>query len=89
MNKNISVILLILTVVALTAIAPLSISQGIAGGLDGAKVFEQNCGRCHLPRQPKERSDRQWKIIMAHMRVRANLTAEEAEAVLKYLQSSN
>lgn len=78
-----------LIMVCAMAAASICISQGIASELDGAKVFEQNCGRCHLPRQPKERSDRQWKIIMAHMRVRANLTAEEQEAVLKYLQASN
>ena len=75
--------------IGITTLAPILISQGAAWGLSGSKVFEQNCGKCHLPRQPKERSDKQWKIITTHMRVRANLTAEESKAVLEYLQSSN
>ena len=75
--------------IGITTLAPILISQGIALGLSGSKVFEQNCGKCHLSRQPKERSDKQWKMITEHMRVRANLTAEESRSVLEYLQSSN
>lgn len=79
-----------LMAVGIMLIAPIFVfSPDIVWGLSGSKVFEQNCGKCHLPRQPQERSDKQWKMIMAHMRVRANLTAEESKAVLEYLQSSN
>lgn len=55
----------------------------------GADLYSATCARCHAARPPVERSDKQWKIIMAHMRLRANLTADEAEKVLEYLQSSN
>lgn len=58
-------------------------------GLDGAKVFAWNCGSCHSERYPKERTDAQWDQIVTHMRVRANLTAEQAKAVLHYLQENN
>lgn len=57
--------------------------------LDGAKVYAWNCGSCHSERWPKERSDAEWEVIMAHMRVRANMTSEQAEAVLRYLQENN
>ena len=60
-----------------------------SSGLDGAKVYAWSCGSCHSERWPKERSDAEWEMIMTHMRVRANLTADQAEAVLDYLQENN
>ncbi|MBT8246378.1 MAG: hypothetical protein HKO82_14140 [Acidimicrobiia bacterium] len=57
--------------------------------LDGAKVYAWNCGSCHSERWPKERSDAEWDVIMTHMRVRANMTAAQAEAVLRYLKENN
>ncbi len=55
----------------------------------GAKLWEQNCVRCHNVRTPASLSDTQWKVVMHHMRVRAGLTAEEHEAILRFLQSAN
>lgn len=55
----------------------------------GAKLWEQNCIRCHNVRTPSSFSDGQWKIVMHHMRVRAGLTAEEHESILRFLQSAN
>ena len=57
--------------------------------LDGAKVYAWNCGSCHSERWPKERSDAEWEVIMTHMRVRANMTAAQTEAVLQYLKENN
>ena len=54
-----------------------------------AEMWEDNCGRCHNFRDPGSLDDAQWKVAMHHMRVRANLTAEEAEGILKFLQASN
>ncbi len=55
----------------------------------GALLWSQNCARCHNLRNPRERSDRQWDIIVHHMRVRGNLTAEEHRLILAFLQASN
>ncbi len=55
----------------------------------GARAWEQNCARCHNYRRPRERSDGEWRIIVHHMRVRANLTAREAEVILRFLQAAN
>ena len=55
----------------------------------GADLYNATCARCHSARPPVERSDKQWKIIMGHMRLRANLTAEESKKILEYLQNSN
>lgn len=55
----------------------------------GALAWTQNCMRCHNLRNPNERSDREWDVIVHHMRVRANLTAEEHRLILAFLQSAN
>ena len=55
----------------------------------GATLYAMNCGRCHPERYPTEWTSTQWKTLMAHMRVRANLPAEEANAILKYLQEDS
>ena len=55
----------------------------------GAQVWAQNCMRCHNLRQPHERSDREWEAIVFHMRVRANLTAEEHRLIVEFLKAAN
>jgi hypothetical protein len=55
----------------------------------GALLWSQNCSRCHNLRDPRERSDRGWDVISLHMRVRANLTAEEHRLILAFLKSAN
>jgi cytochrome c5 len=49
---------------------------------DGERVFEQNCARCH--NSPNGFSSRISGTIMRHMRVRANLSRQDEEALLKY-----
>ena len=56
---------------------------------DGARAWAQNCMRCHNVRDPQERSDREWEVIVHHMRVRANLTAEEHRLILEFLKAAN
>lgn len=51
----------------------------------GAKLWAENCIRCHNLRPPDSYSDVEWRIIVHHMRVRANLTAEEHRAILGFL----
>lgn len=50
---------------------------------EGQKRFEANCGRCHQP--PEDISPREVKAVMRHMRVRANLSAEDERLILKFL----
>lgn len=54
--------------------------------LTGADLYAINCNRCHPERYPTEWNPAQWKTIMMHMRVRANLPAKQAKEILKYLQ---
>ncbi len=57
--------------------------------LTGSDLYAIHCNRCHPERYPTERTEAQWKTIMLHMRVRANLPADQAKAVLKYLQEDS
>ena len=65
--------------------------QALADAVEpgGARLWSQNCMRCHNLRPPRERSDRQWAVIAHHMRVRANVTAQEHREILKFLQAAN
>lgn len=56
---------------------------------EGAKLWANNCMRCHNARSPRERTDREWLTIMNHMRTRANLTKTESAAITAYLQMVN
>jgi len=57
--------------------------------LSGAELYSMHCNRCHPERYPTERTAAQWKTILLHMRVRANLPAEQAREILKYLQDNS
>ena len=57
--------------------------------LTGADLYAIHCGRCHPERYATEFTPAQWKTVMIEMRVRANLPAEQAKAILKYLQEDS
>jgi cytochrome c5 len=48
----------------------------------GEQRFQANCGRCHNP--PDSLSPREVKAVLQHMRVRAMLSAEDEQLILKY-----
>jgi cytochrome c5 len=54
-----------------------------ASSSEGEKRFQENCGRCH--QAPQELSPREVKAVVRHMRVRAMLSAEDEQLILKYL----
>lgn len=66
--------------------APPSDMQAFARG---AKAWGENCARCHGMRDPKEFSDRQWKVITTHMRLRAGLDGQQVRDITVFLQGSN
>lgn len=57
--------------------------------LTGSELYSINCNRCHAERYPTEFNSAQWKTLMTHMRVRANLPAKQAKEILKYLQEDS
>ena len=55
----------------------------------GAKAWADTCARCHNMRDARSLRDDQWRAAVAHMRVRAGLTAKESQDILAFLQGSN
>ena len=62
--------------------------KSAAAGLSGATMWVQNCGHCHNLRSPDSYSDAQWEVAMLHMRIRANLTADEHRQIVVFLKSA-
>jgi hypothetical protein len=57
--------------------------------LTGAELYAIHCNRCHPERYAPERAETQWQTILTHMRVRANLPAQQAKTILKFLQEDS
>ncbi len=55
----------------------------------GTQLWAENCIRCHNLRPPASYSDAEWEVAMHHMRIRANLTAEEHRKILEFIQAAN
>jgi len=55
----------------------------------GAKLWSENCARCHNMRNPGDLSDQQWITSVYHMRIRAGLTGQETRDILAFLQSAS
>jgi Dihaem cytochrome c len=55
--------------------------------LSGAELWTMNCNRCHMTRTPGEFTAAQWRTIFRHMRIRANLPADQARELQRYLEA--
>lgn len=60
-----------------------SMANASAQQSEGEKKFQQNCSRCH--NAPEGFSTRISGTVIRHMRVRASLSQEDAEAILHFL----
>jgi len=54
----------------------------------GAKVYSENCGRCHNARPAEEYSKKEWSVVIPHMRAKAHMTGKETLAVEAFLAST-
>ncbi len=55
----------------------------------GAQLWGETCNRCHLAPSPADYNDTDWSTISLHMRVRANLAANEIQKIEGFLKSAN
>jgi hypothetical protein len=55
--------------------------------IDPDEAYKNNCMRCHASTQ--QYSPRMTKTIIMHMRVRANLPEDVAQAILEYLNGES
>jgi hypothetical protein len=70
------------------ALVAFSLVPGFAADRERASVdpddaYKNNCMRCHS--SVRQYPPRMTATIVNHMRVRANLTAEETQAILRFL----
>ena len=55
-------------------------------GIDGEAAYKANCTRCHIAIHTY--SARSERTMISHMRVRANLTKDEADAIFHYMEGA-
>ena len=55
----------------------------------GAELWAQNCIRCHNIPSPSAYSDVEWETIGLHMKERANMTSEQIDKIVEFLQAAN
>jgi cytochrome c5 len=58
-------------------------AKGASTDLDGDQVFQQQCMRCHDT--PPSFSPRIAGTVVRHMRVRAGISEQEEQALLRFL----
>jgi cytochrome c5 len=75
--------------VVLKSQAPEAAPPVLKPQLTGAELYSMHCNRCHPERYPTERTAAQWKTIMLHMQVRANIPGGQARLILQYLQDNS
>ncbi len=73
-------------VLCLPGCATAPVQQQLTQAERGAAVWRMTCARCHNLRPANEFSDRQWPVIVNHMRTRQDLTRTDAQAVWVFLQ---
>jgi hypothetical protein len=56
---------------------------------NGPQLWAQDCMRCHNLQSPSKFSDAQWTVVSMHMRLRANLTAHDYDAILAFLKTAH
>ena len=74
---------------AASASATNAAPPAVKAQLTGAELYSIHCNRCHAERYPTERTAAQWKTIMLHMQVRANIPGKQARLILQYLQENS
>jgi cytochrome c5 len=67
----------------------LSAPKQLSVETSGSELWGETCTRCHNLRPPDYYSDAQWETIVHHMRLRANLTGQEARKITAFLKSAN
>ena len=74
---------------AVTIINSCAITSDMAALKSGAQLWGENCLRCHNAPSPETFSDTEWDVAIMHMRVRANLTEDEAVKIAEFLKTAN
>lgn len=65
------------------SLAPLSTADDAVA--EGAKIFNQNCSRCHNARPAQEFHAEEWSVIVPHMREKSHMSGKEAKKLEAFL----
>ncbi len=87
--KNLKTILVFALPMLVGSLIMASCASSKVAMKSGAQLWGENCVRCHSTPSPSAYNNTDWETIGLHMRVRANLTAEETQKVVEFLQSAN
>ncbi|NLP59019.1 cytochrome c [Lutibacter sp. B1] len=82
----------IVSIIGFIGFATISCSPeraAIVQGKSGVQLWSETCMRCHNTPSPADFNDADWSTIEMHMRVRANLTADESKKIFDFLRSAN
>ncbi|HYW35131.1 MAG TPA: cytochrome c [Balneolaceae bacterium] len=52
----------------------------------GAQLWAQDCQSCHNAPPSKDFSNSEWSVIIYHMRIKANITDQEAKKIEAFLK---
>ncbi len=55
---------------------------------DEQDFYEDTCTQCHAERIVEDHSMKEWEALFAPMKIRAQISPEEASALLRYLKSN-
>lgn len=88
-NKLTAISIVMAAMIAAGAIQGCASGAELVSAKTGAQIWGENCLRCHNSPSPDTFSDVEWDVAGLHMRIRANLTAEETRKVIEFLQSAN
>ena len=83
------ILVLMALVASLAIIQSCTSSAKITAEKSGAQLWGENCVRCHNPASPETFSDAEWDVAVMHMRIRANLTEDEAVKIAEFLKTAN
>jgi hypothetical protein len=79
--------LLTCMLLCLSALPVIAADNTKKSAVDPDDAYKNNCMRCHSA--VRQYSPRMTATIVTHMRVRANMTAEETRAILQYLTDNS
>lgn len=89
--KKIYLFIIFLGLILLLSIGTYSCSSTskLSSVKSGAQLWGEDCVKCHNAPSPETFSDIEWNVAVMHMRVRANLTDEEATKIVDFMKTAN
>ncbi|MEP6795920.1 MAG: cytochrome c [Saprospiraceae bacterium] len=74
-------------VLSVVILAESCVTSQLVADKEGSQLWSENCGRCHNAPAGSVYSNNEWDLIGTHMRMRAQLTADETRKIVSFLQT--